>query len=108
MASFSTSDQSLRLMHPGYVECGRLSLSNWNVRTDTLSRFMHLGDRLERSWLSSGTGPKLPVETTTMPRRSFPEPVTRASRRILCHRMSLMRDEPDVHLRKRRQPMEAC
>ena len=37
-------------------------------------------------------GPLRPVETTTMPRRSFPEPVTRASRSILCHRMSLMRE----------------
>lgn len=29
-------------------------------------------------------GPNLPLETTTMPRHSFPEPVTRALRNILC------------------------
>lgn len=38
------------------------------------------------------TGPLPPAGTTTTLRRSFPEPVTRASRSILCHRMSLMRE----------------
>ena len=36
-------------------------------------------------------GPKRPVDTSKMPRRSFPEPVTRASHSILWRRRSLMR-----------------
>lgn len=40
-------------------------------------------------------GPLRSIETTAMPRRSFLEPVTRASRSILCHQMSLMRDGAD-------------